>query len=82
MTIYELRNDGKCVGRCDSRCHNATGEKCTCICCGAFHGVGTKIAIEDRNTLTDDELLETARVLYGSDKVKLTKPHLQMELFS
>jgi len=46
------------VGRCDARCHEAKVPECHCVCGGAFHGVGSKIAWEDRKTLTDEEILE------------------------
>lgn len=29
--------------RCDATCHHAKGEKCNCICKGAFHGIGEKM---------------------------------------
>ena len=27
-------------GRCDAKCHNATGPACRCLCGGRFHGMG------------------------------------------
>jgi len=26
------------VRRCDSRCHNAKGTRCACVCSGFYHG--------------------------------------------
>ena len=57
MVIFAVYNSEGCVGRCDARCHNAVGFDCECICGGAFHGVGSEIALQDRSTLTDDEIL-------------------------
>lgn len=34
----------KRVRRCDSRCHNAKGKRCTCICGGRYHGINAKKA--------------------------------------
>ncbi len=28
--------------RCDARCHNAKGKRCTCICGGRYHGIMQK----------------------------------------
>lgn len=30
--------------KCDSRCHNAQGKRCTCICNGRYHGLGSEKA--------------------------------------
>jgi len=57
-TIFSVVTLLGCVGRCDSQCHEATQPECKCICGGAFHGVGSKVAWEDRKTLTNDEILE------------------------
>lgn len=42
--------------RCDANCHDARGPDCHCICGGAFHGVGSRIAFEDRFTLSEQEV--------------------------
>jgi len=52
---------GRAGRRCDATCHEAAGEDCNCICGGAFHGVGGRIAVEDRDTLTDEEIREINR---------------------
>jgi len=31
--------------RCDARCYNAQGQKCSCICNGKNHGLGLRQAI-------------------------------------
>jgi len=54
ITIY---CNGKIVGRCDARCHEAVNSDCHCVCGGAYHGVGSAAAIEDRFDLTDQEIL-------------------------
>lgn len=33
------------VRRCDSRCYDAKGKVCRCICCGAHHGKGLDAAV-------------------------------------
>jgi hypothetical protein len=45
--IIAKKRDGRVVGRCDARCHTAKNPKCTCICGGLNHGVGTPQAIEN-----------------------------------
>jgi len=64
-TIYSLYVGDRCVGRCDARCHEAKGDRCRCICGGAFHGVGSRIAWEDRGTLSDAELEAEAERILG-----------------
>ena len=65
------------ASRCDAKCHEATGFDCACICGGAFHGVGREIAIEDRNTLTDDEIRQTIR----KPKARIKRVKTQGTLF-
>jgi hypothetical protein len=55
-TIISVYNGNGFVGRCDAKCHEAKGDDCNCICGGAFHGVGSRIALEDRFTLSEDEI--------------------------
>lgn len=55
-TIISVYNSNGFVGRCDAKCHNAVTPDCRCICGGAFHGVGSEIALEDRFTLSEDEV--------------------------
>jgi hypothetical protein len=64
-TIISLYVNGRCVGRCDAKCHEAKGDDCHCICGGAFHGVGGRIAMEDRGTITDAELEDLAERMLG-----------------
>jgi len=42
--------------RCDAKCYNAKGEKCTCVCDGINHGVGIEHAY--KNTQEMFEALE------------------------
>lgn len=44
--ICYRKSNGKIIGRCDARCYNAKGTKCTCICGGKNHGIGLKAALE------------------------------------
>ena len=34
--------------RCDSRCHNAKGASCACICSATYHGAGRNGTLNDR----------------------------------
>ena len=45
MTLLTLKTDNG-IKRCTSKCHNAKGKKCNCICQGEFHGIGAEKAIE------------------------------------
>jgi hypothetical protein len=37
VKVLEAMVDGR-IRRCDSRCHNAKGKKCACLCQGIYHG--------------------------------------------
>jgi hypothetical protein len=45
-----------CVGRCDSKCYNAWGPECHCICQGANHGAGRQEAVENTRELGESWL--------------------------
>lgn len=53
MTLIAAYNSDGCIGRCDSKCYNATCEKCTCICGGANHGVGKTKAMDNTRELAE-----------------------------
>lgn len=80
-TAYAVYNNDGCVGRCDAKCHNAKGDVCHCICGGAMHGVGSKIALEDRKYLSDEEILENARKLGAGGSLLVLRPGGQLKLF-
>lgn len=81
MVIIEARIGGKVVGRCDAKCYNAKGPDCHCICGGANHGVGPRIAIEDRQHIADQEIVSILCTSQGAHKCHVRRPQLQKELF-
>ena len=80
-TVYEVYDSDGCVGRCDAKCHEAKGPECHCICGGALHGVGTKIAVDDRKYLTDQEILSNCLNLRGISPLRVFRPGRQLKLF-
>lgn len=46
-------------GRCDARCHKAYHRKCSCVCGGRYHGVGTSKRAEE---LLTEDLIEGGRL--------------------
>jgi len=44
MTLILAVDSNGVYGRCDAKCHDATGPKCTCICGGVYHGKGSGTA--------------------------------------
>jgi hypothetical protein len=46
-TLIAAYNSDGCIGRCDAKCYNAKGDKCTCICGGRNHGAGLAQAREN-----------------------------------
>lgn len=53
--------------RCDARCYNATGKKCTCICGGRNHGVGLKKAIENTREIVEELLARDQEIAVKVD---------------
>ena len=49
MVLIETKNGRKC----DARCYNAKGKKCTCVCGGINHGIGLEAALEKMNVIID-----------------------------
>lgn len=51
--ISEYSSDGKKRRRCDARCYGAKGQKCSCICGGANHGVGLQKALDNTRKMVE-----------------------------
>lgn len=79
--IFSAYDSNGLIGRCDSKCHNSKKDICYCICRGAFHGVGTKIAVEDRHTLTDEDILLDLENADNLNTIYLFREPIQMEMF-
>ena len=50
MTLIEVRNNGRVIGRCDSRCYAGkpgNADRCCCVCEGLNHGIGLGAAIDN-----------------------------------
>lgn len=52
-TLIAVYDSKGCRGRCDARCYNAKGDKCTCICGGLNHGNGRAKAVENTRDLAE-----------------------------
>jgi hypothetical protein len=59
-TLIAAYNSEGCVGRCDAKCYNATGEDCTCtcICGGANHGAGLRQATVNTERMAEQWIEE------------------------
>ena len=74
--------------RCDSRCHEATGMECHCICGGRFHGASIGYDVREEFRRAASEALEEglplgARLLeelrpMGATGVKLAPYQLRL----
>ncbi len=64
--------------RCDSRCYDAKGERCTCVCGGRNHGVGLERARE--NILDHGERIADEWAVEHPDELVIFKL-VQEELF-
>lgn len=57
--------DGKGGRSCDGRCHDAKGDKCTCVCEGLLHGIGlTRARNITREMCRDGEGVKGIRYSY------------------
>lgn len=52
-TLIAAYNSDGCIGRCDAKCYNATGQHCDCICGGMNHGVGKQQAEKNTRELAE-----------------------------
>jgi len=82
MVIISVIDQHGPFRQCDARCYDSTGTECHCVCGGAFHGVGKRIAAEDRSLLSDEDIVETANRVLGRDDLKMDWQRPWMELFS
>jgi len=74
-TVLKLKFASGKIRRCDSRCHNAKGDKCTCVCGGINHGVGLRQAIiNSQNSRALDPHLPVNLIMLS--------PKDQLDLFS
>jgi len=72
-TVLEARKpDGSPIGRCDAKCHTATGLKCKCICRGLNHGLGGEHALDNDIFFMDRE----------DKELIFSRPAAQRELFT
>ncbi|WP_422446013.1 hypothetical protein [Thermoanaerobacterium sp. DL9XJH110] len=55
--------------RCDARCYNGHGNRCTCICGGANHGKGLQQAMQNTVEMAK-ELLKKADTEVAKDILK------------
>ncbi len=81
-TLISAHNSEGCYGRCDAKCHDATSDKCDCICGGANHGVGLSKAIEQTKAYAE-VWMEEYRARHPAEDLDfkvLVKP-VQLELF-
>jgi hypothetical protein len=50
-TLIAVYTGDGCAGRCDTKCYNAWGPECHCICQGANHSAGKHEAIGNTREL-------------------------------
>jgi len=81
MVIIEVISNGAAARRCDAGCYDAKGGDCHCICGGANHGVGLRIALEDRCYLDDNDVLAEYKNLLPGDIARVVKPLIQLDLW-
>jgi hypothetical protein len=83
-TRIKVVEDGRVVGRCDSRCHDAKSKRCHCVCGGRLHGKGEDVlAIEVLPGMLVDDLAEfESRNGYPAGSLELdVASEIQLRLF-
>ena len=58
VTLISWETSGGQKGRCDARCHNAKGAKCTCCCGGHYHGAGRGGTLTQKVQALQGEILD------------------------
>jgi len=53
MTVLISQRTATGERRCDERCYNAKGKKCSCVCGGINHGVGIEQAYKNTQEMLD-----------------------------
>jgi len=67
VTTIMTQTNSERSWRCDAKCHNATHEKCTCICGGRYHGAARNGSLE---TLIKERREELLKELGGLEAFK------------
>lgn len=80
-TLIAVYDSDGCVRRCDAQCHEAKGFDCHCICGGALHGVGSKIAQEDACYISADDIMAECSNLSISGQLRVFREREQLTLF-
>ena len=56
---------------CNSRCHNAKGQNCHCLCQGINHGVGLAQATENTQKMAEELVKQGMKVARGASQTVL-----------
>lgn len=54
VIIQEYAQNGTKLRRCDARCYNAKGKKCSCVCGAMNHGKGIDFAVQNGHYLLNE----------------------------
>ncbi len=65
---------------CSSKCYNAYGDKCTCICCGMNHGVGALRASQNTQALPQEWVAQVRNKVNRSEARRLQAQADQLTL--
>lgn len=81
-TMMSYSKDGKTLGRCDARCHEATTPQiqCECICGGAYHGAARGGRLEQIRHHQGPQIANAARHWANANGYELDVPD-QQQLF-
>lgn len=82
-TVMTWGNSDGIKGRCDAKCHNAAGSKCTCMCGGRYHGSALEEGgVEQLQRDNFDEVCQEAKARAAKLGYKLAVADVQRLLFS
>jgi hypothetical protein len=81
-TLISYQSSGGDQGRCDSKCYNAWGPECHCICQGANHGIGKQDAIANTREMADSWLEQARASGLGITHAEVLADALHQPLFN
>lgn len=71
-TLIAVYNSEGCVGRCDAKCYDATGDSCQCICGGANHGAGLSKARDNVREYAETMIQENGHLYPDAVRFDIT----------
>lgn len=79
-TLLKVETANGCRRLCSSKCYNAHGDKCTCICNGMNHGAGASLAAQNTQALAQEWIDQIRNQVNRHEALKLQAQADQLTL--